>query len=866
MNFGKWTAKSDSELSTVERQVLRQRIEAAKAEAQAERERRYAAAARLATYIWKAAEPAPANHPYLIKKQVPPLNLRIAKDGRLIVPVQDVSGKVQSLQFIAEDGGKLFLKDGRTAGCFFSIPAKDGNKAGALVVTEGFATGASVHAATDYAVLVAFNVGNIAAVSAMARDKYPDRKIILAAHFDQPSDKYPDPGGIGLAKAKDAAQAVNGFLAVPRREGHDKIDFNDLACLMGLGDVAVQIQVASKPEPATKPEIGMQTDGKEHLTEGFSLRTSGPRPGLWHTEIKEGADPVETWVGPPLHVLGLTRDENSNAWGLLLSWNDPDGHTHSWAMPKELLVGRYAWAWLGRLASEGWGCAPGSKARTLAALYLSVYRTKRRARCVPCTGWHHGAYVLPDAVCYAQNPAGQLGQVGQPGWDKELQTSHSDNQTGTSGTRERIVLQVQSPRNPFQPGGTFEGWRDTVATWARGNSRLMLALCAAFAAPLLELCGMESGGFNLAGISSKGKTTTLEAAASVWGKGTSSGGYVQNWRTTTNGLEGMAALYSDALLCLDEIGQAPGRTIQEASYMLANGMGKGRAYQDGSMRASKSWRLLVLSSGEVGLAEKIREEGGKVKAGQSVRLIDIPSDAGAGMGLFEDVHGFASPQSFSDALKRAASTDYGHAARAFIGKIQEHRAECLPELISFMDGKLSLLCPENADGQVKRGARRFLLCAAAGETAAEWGILPWEKGESLQAVRECFDSWLALRGGIGAAEDTAIVEQVMLFLEQHGQSRFQDVDTPDAICINRVGFRKADDGGTVYYILPESFKAEVCDGHNDKRAAEVLLDKGILLPGDGGRKKRRPPFALPGYGRKRCYTIRIEKVNQNVVD
>lgn len=166
---------------------------------------------------------------------------------------------------------------------------------------------------------------------------------------------------------------------------------------------------------------------------------------------------------------------------------------------------------------------------------------------------------------------------------------------------------------------------------------------------------------------------------------------------------------------------------------------------------------------------------------------------------------------------------------------------------------------------MKRVARRFLLCVAAGEIAAEWGIVPWEQGESLQAVRSCFGAWLAVRGGIGAAEDTAIMERVMLFLEQHGQSRFQDAAKSDAVCINRVGFRQEEDGGTVYYILPESFKAEVCQGFAHRRAAEVLRDKGLLMPGDSGSFTRRPRNDLPGYGRKRCYAIFIKGGSDNAV-
>lgn len=562
------------------------------------------------------------------------------------------------------------------------------------------------------------------------------------------------------------------------------------------------------------------------LPPGFSFRTRGPLPGLWH--VKEGDEPVETWIGPPLHVLGATRDEHGNAWGLLLEWNDLDARRHTWAMPKSMLVGRDNSAWMGRLADEGWSGAPGTEARKLLALYLSTYRTDDRALCVPCTGWHHGAFVLPDVVI-----------------QKEPDDSSS----------ERIVLQVQTARNPFLIGGSLDDWESTIGEWARGNSRLMLAICASLAAPLLQVTGQESGGFNWMGQSSIGKTTALVAAGSIWGKGASSGGYVQNWRATSNGLEGLAALHSDAPLCLDEIGQAPGRTINEAAYMLANGMGKQRASQDGSAKNARSWRCMVLSTGEKGLADKIIEEGGRVQAGQTVRLVDVPADAGAGLGIFENIHGHDSPRAFADAIKNAAATNYGHVARAFISEILSRQATVTDELHSFLLGGLPLLCSDDVSGQVQRVARRFLLCAAAGEMAAEWGLLPWTKGEALEAVKTCFNAWLTLRGGSGAAEDTAILEQVTLFIEQHGASRFQDIENPDAVCINRVGFYRRAEGKTEYFFPPASFKA-VCKGFSPTYAARVLRAAGLLLV-DGEKLQRKPPRDLPGLGRPRCYVLSI---------
>ena len=80
-----------------------------------------AKAAELAEKLWEAAPAAPDAHPYLRRKEVPALGLRLARDGRLLVPVLDAAGKAQSLQFIAGDGSKRFLSCGKTAGGFLSL-------------------------------------------------------------------------------------------------------------------------------------------------------------------------------------------------------------------------------------------------------------------------------------------------------------------------------------------------------------------------------------------------------------------------------------------------------------------------------------------------------------------------------------------------------------------------------------------------------------------------------------------------------------------------------------------------------------------------------------------------------------------------
>ena len=74
----------------------------------------------------------------------------------------------------------------------------------------------------------------------------------------------------------------------------------------------------------------------------------------------------------------------------------------------------------------------------------------------------------------------------------------------------------------------------------------------------------------------------------------------ESWRATDNGLENIAVLHNDNVLILDEMGQVNGRVLAECAYMLANGQGKGRSNREGGIRRSQNWRLLFLSSGELG--------------------------------------------------------------------------------------------------------------------------------------------------------------------------------------------------------------------------------------------------------------------------
>ncbi len=243
---GTWTSTDGARLTPEDQAVLKARIERNNAAGQEEESRRYAEGKKKAERIYGACPLCPADHPYLVKKGVAPVDgLRLARDGRLVVPVWDETGAVMSLQFIAADGKKKFLYDGQVAGGYFVAKGADGP----IFIAEGLATGLTVHAATGGTVLVAFNCGNLKAVASMVRKLAPERVIILAADDDHATQAKTGKNP-GVDAATEAARAIGGRLAVPHfADPAGKSDYNDIATAEGMEVVRAQLAEAQEVPP-----------------------------------------------------------------------------------------------------------------------------------------------------------------------------------------------------------------------------------------------------------------------------------------------------------------------------------------------------------------------------------------------------------------------------------------------------------------------------------------------------------------------------------------------------------------------------------------------------------------------------------------
>lgn len=218
--------------------AARKHAEAALA-AETLRERDYAQAAAEAAALWATLEPCPDTHRYAVSKNIIPEGARIDAEGRMVLPVLDDGGRIQSLQSIAADGTKRFHPGGRMAAgrLFLGTPAKGEP----IILAEGYATACSIRAATGQTVCVAFSGGNMARVAADLRKRIGMGALLIAGDLDQ--------HGKGAEYAQAAAEAgAPAIVVLPVfRDGRPAGDFNDLAQAEGAETVRQQIADALNP-------------------------------------------------------------------------------------------------------------------------------------------------------------------------------------------------------------------------------------------------------------------------------------------------------------------------------------------------------------------------------------------------------------------------------------------------------------------------------------------------------------------------------------------------------------------------------------------------------------------------------------------
>lgn len=558
------------------------------------------------------------------------------------------------------------------------------------------------------------------------------------------------------------------------------------------------------------------------------------KPGLYKCEV-DGDPPIpkDTLISNAIEAIAHTASGDGDNSGLHLRFvtnKDTIGIT---TMRRTDIYGPGNPA-ICLLVDQGFEIQPFMETTFLTFLKIA-HKGKRAVLAVSHLGWQDGAYVLPDEV---------LGR--------------------DDGS---IVFQPTTMRKPMNRivGGTLEGWQSTIGKWSVGNNFLSLAISCAFAGVLLERTGVEGGGFHVEGSTGKGKSTALHAAASTCGRPKLDGATAfEKWKMTGNSFEARAEAANDGLLVLDEVKECLPADVSAIIYALTNGAGKGRLDRTGKARETRRWRTLLLSSGEMSIEAHLASANLPYFAGQEVRIINLP--ASGKFGNFDDIHDFADSALFAQALEAAANQHHGSPFRSFIAAyINDDR-----DMKQMLAGIEASFRTRDQSAMVARGARRFALCALAGELAAEYGVLPWPAGWATTAAKAMFDLWCDNLGS-GAGEEAKTINALRNHLNQYGAIRYDNLDgqTRSRSYQGREGwvtpsFSDFDSEGVTprtYFMLPEAFNRVLGEAGVNRSAALAALVKHELLPPATKDQADKHQTRLKIAGRPRVYSINLNALN-----
>ena len=287
---------------------------------------------------------------------------------------------------------------------------------------------------------------------------------------------------------------------------------------------------------------------------------------------------------------------------------------------------------------------------------------------------------------------------------------------------------------------------------------------------------------------------------------------------------------------LDEVGQgADPVSVSQSAYALFNGVGKLQGAKEGGNRDLKRWRTIAISTGEMDMETFIASAGRKTKAGQLVRLLNIPLSKAI------HFHEYQNGKQHADALKQAYQEHHGAAGREWIKWLADHQHEAI-EAVREAEGRWRSLIPADYGEQVHRVGARFAILEAA--LLLGRVVTGWDEQACRDAIQHSYNAWVR-EFGTGNKEYQQIIEQCESFLTAYGFSRYLPYPEPcerdlpiRELAGYRTGSPRNEGEGFKFYTFPSAFEGEIAEGFNPQQFAKVLAKAGMLETGGDRLKKK----------------------------
>jgi len=379
--------------------------------------------------------------------------------------------------------------------------------------------------------------------------------------------------------------------------------------------------------------------------------------------------------------------------------------------------------------------------------------------------------------------------------------------------------------------GTFAGWQDTAKGLA-GFPVPRVVIAAALAAPLLRHLGVNSFTVDVSSRSTKGKTTALQCACSVWADPSEHAAAMSNWRTTLYAIEKRLNLVRGIVTIFDEtMAVTDDSLIDEVLYQLP--MNHGKARSGGAFGSMLPWETILLSSGERPALSFTTSQGA------AARILGTTAPP------FGNNGGVAAVRARDGVL-----ANFGHAGPEFVRYV----IDCLskPRGLEVLRDRHRALTQEfKGDSDMTNRRAPMVAALALAETlACGMGLLPYEALSP--------DVWRGLFAGHNPTDNRPemAMDVVREYVASHEHELFPGLGAEDrAPYTGWLGVRKGAGDDARIAILPERLRKLL------EQAGYVLdgvvggwLDAGYLELRESQRPKHLIAHRFAGM-RAKCFTF-----------
>ena len=297
--------------------------------------------------------------------------------------------------------------------------------------------------------------------------------------------------------------------------------------------------------------------------------------------------------------------------------------------------------------------------------------------------------------------------------------------------------------------GTLNGWRKQVAIPAAHSSRMVTAICGAFAAALLKFTDVGTFALFFTGPSKVGKSTLTLAAGSAQGFGTEKA--LPNFRTTDAALGELPGQFNDHALTLNEFGLFRGtpkeRRQRQREFVFGSAEGRGTTYSQlftAANAGQNEHRSILIANGEETSDELAMRAGEFRLAGECSRWMDVPAIEGGSPDIFDftpDLDSKKRAAWFSKTcaeIRRGCRWHHGVASRHFIRNVMKRRKTVRAEVVKLRNSFVRTVAEGETDQVVLHMAKNFGHLYAAGVLAVQFKTVPWSEKHVMTCISRSF--------------------------------------------------------------------------------------------------------------------------------